>query len=133
MLRLERAYLDNCTIGKLFFQGEFVCYTVEKPWKNNAKSISCIPAGIYWIEPYHSQKYPNCYSLKCNALGVSVTGQHRTYILIHPANFPSELEGCIAPGLELHPERWGVSRSRDAMGKLRVLIEDRNLNQIEIK
>ena len=133
MLKLDRAYLDNCTIGKLFFRGDFVCYTIERPWLNNEKNVSCIPAGYYWIEPYHSQGHPGCYSLNCEALGVAVTGQHRTYILIHPGNFPSDVDGCIAPGLSLNQSTWGVSDSNDAMDKLRDIIENNKVEQLEIK
>ena len=133
-LKLERAYLDNCTIGKLFFRGERVCYTVECPWLNNGKNISCIPAGTYRIEPHHSSKYPDCYSLTSFPLGVGLVPQfHRTHILIHPGNFPYEVEGCIAPGLKLHPSTWGVSGSRDAMDVLRGIIEPGKIDILEIK
>ena len=27
--------------------GEFVCYTLERPWLNNEQNVSCIPEGNY--------------------------------------------------------------------------------------
>ena len=134
MLVLERSYLDNCTIGKMYHRGELICYTVERPWLNNQKSISCIPHGTYDLARYDSGRFPDCFSLTCHDLGVGLTNEyHRNYILIHPGNFPGDIEGCIAPGLSLHPATWGVSSSRDAMTKLRHLISDGEIKTIKIK
>lgn len=134
MMKLERAYLDNCTIGKLFFAGEFVCYTIERPWKNNRKSISCIPSGTYRVDPYSSGRFSDCYSLSSMELGVGLTEKfHRTHILIHPGNFPDDIQGCIAPGITLHPNTWGVGSSRLAMDQIRDLIKSNDIKQIEIK
>lgn len=133
MLKLKRAYLDNCTIGKLYFNGGFVCYTLERPWLNNEKNVSCVPAGIYDLSPYSSSKYHDSFSLTCHSLGVGMTSDYqRTYILIHPANYPDEIQGCIAPGLHLHSRTWGVSDSRVAMNIIRELIGKENIKQIEI-
>lgn len=133
MLKLKRSYLDNCTIGKMYFKGEFICYTIERPWLNNKKSASCIPEGLYNLEQYNSTKYPDCFILECKDLGVGISeDMHRTYILIHPGNFPHDIKGCIAPGLELHPSTWGVMHSRKAMDKLRDLIKSEKIIQIQI-
>lgn len=133
MLHLKRSYLDNCTIGKLFYGGKFVCYTVERPWLNNEQGVSCIPAGTYDLNRYDSNKFKDCFSLTCHSLGVGLTGDyHRNYILIHPGNFPGDIEGCIAPGMELHPTTWGVSQSENAMDLLRKLIGVNEIKKIEI-
>ncbi len=133
MLKLKRSYLDNCTIGKVHYRGEFICNTIERPWLNNKKSISCIPEGIYALSPYNSTKYTDCFILECQDLGVGVSeNMQRTYILIHPGNFPHDIQGCIAPGLELHPSTWGVMHSRIAMDKLRNLIKSERISQIQI-
>jgi hypothetical protein len=134
MLRLKRAYLDNCTIGKLYYKGEFICYTIERPWLNNEKSVSCIPEGEYILEPYESAKHPDCFYLGNNNLGVGFLETHqRTYILIHVGNFVNDIQGCIAPGLSLHPSRWGVSDSKKAMDKLRALIKANEIDKILIE
>lgn len=119
---LQRAYLDNATFGKLTLYGAFVCYTVEKPWLSNEPYISCIPAGDYAVFDHVSPRHGSCYYLENRNLGVSLdNGTIRTSILIHVANFPNQLEGCIAPGLKLHPSTWGVSGSRAAMQMLKSL------------
>ena len=132
MLKLIRAYLDNCTIGEMYYRGELVCYTVERPWLDNKKSVSCIPAGTYRLLAYSSKGHPNSFIMENTALNVGRINTHRTYCLIHPANFPHEVEGCIGPGLKLHPTNWGVSQSRKAMDKLRNLITTNNITQLEI-
>lgn len=133
-LKLRRAYLDNCCIGKLSLNGLFLCYTVERPWLSNRWSISCVPAGIYDLLPIKGHyKYGDCWYLENKALGVSLNDDtQRTEILIHIANFPHEVIGCIAPGLELHPTRWGVAHSRLAMEKLRKIITSEFEWSIEI-
>lgn len=123
ILELKRNYLDNGTFGKITHKGEFICHTVEKPWLSNQPSISCIPPGDYRLKHYSSTKHPSSFSLENENLGVSLYGDTiRTAILIHIANFEHELLGCIAPGLELHPNTWGVAKSKLAMGELKKLI-----------
>jgi hypothetical protein len=124
MLKLKRAYLDNCTIGKIYYQDSLVVYTVEKPWKSNEPFKSCIPPGLYKIVRHHSEKYPNTFALVNHNLGIGHNkGDSLRYsCLLHIANFEHEVEGCIGPGLDLHPSTWGVSQSRKAMDVLNKLI-----------
>jgi len=78
---------------------EFVCKTLELPWLDNQRNISCIPEGHYDVVPRTSKKYGN---------HLHVTGvEGRSLILIHPANYVgsknprtghSDLRGCIAVG-----------------------------------
>ena len=69
--------------------------SLELPDKNNAKRISCILAGIYWVDKIQRPNGDLAFLLN------DVPG--RTAILIHIANFASglkvDLEGCIAPGM----------------------------------
>jgi len=87
--RLEKA--DTYILGRLWFEGEAV-YTLELPWKNNKKDISCVPAGIYNVELTYSTKFKK-------KLWMLKDVPNRTGIRIHNANFVRELKGCIAPGL----------------------------------
>ena len=126
--------LPNCTIGKLFTvvglpddtSGEdssrsivdHIGWTIEKPWDGNKKNISCVPPGWYDLEAF-SSSVPGrgvVIALSNPELGVTIRGpSQRTEILFHILNFPHETDGCIGPGMNLHPSRWGVSRSSDAM------------------
>lgn len=109
--------------GELFQNGEKVCVTVEREWLNNEKNVSCIPAGVYSVKPHDSPRFGKCYSLENKNVGVTVYGpSQRTHCLIHTANFPNELQGCIALGLKFHPLQWGVGDSRKALDVLSALL-----------
>lgn len=82
---------QNATLGQLLDNdNNLLCYTLELPWKDNAPQISCIPEGIYQVIPHNSLEHPNTWEI------TGVPG--RSEILIHNANFVSQLEGCIAVG-----------------------------------
>jgi hypothetical protein len=92
--------IDIATVGKFTDRfGNVICKSMELPWKDNKPSISCVPAGTYDLQLYQSPRYGNSYHLVNEGLNVSITGENttRSHILIHPANCPSQLQGCIAP------------------------------------
>lgn len=80
---------DDCTLGRLSM-GDFRCFTLELPWINNERGISCIPSGSYRAERYHSPKHGDVIML-------DGTGD-RTYIEIHSGNYTSQIKGCILVG-----------------------------------
>lgn len=107
MLELKREYLDNATHGKLFLNGDFITHTIELPWRDNRKQISCIPEGTYQLRRRFSAKFKWHYVL--------LNVPDRSYILIHPANnAQKELQGCIAPVSTVISEGIGTA-SRKAM------------------
>ena len=107
MLELKREYLDNATHGKLFLNGDFITHTIELPWRDNRKRISCIPEGTYQLRRRFSAKFKWHYVL--------LNVPDRSYILIHPANnAQKELQGCIAPVSTVISEGIGTA-SRKAM------------------
>ena len=111
---LHRAYFEEGTNGALFNSGKFLCHTIELPWNNNKRNISCIPEGVYEVEPRFSKRFKHHLILK------AVKG--RSFILFHPANDAlKELQGCIAPVTYLSGIGKGVF-SRDAMQKLLSLV-----------
>ncbi len=113
-LTLERAYSKEGTNGTLFCSNTFLCFTIELPWENNKKSISCIPEGVYEVTTRYSEEFKHHLLLK----GV----QKRSLILIHPANDAlKELEGCIAPVTYLSGLGKGT-QSRPALQKLMSLV-----------
>lgn len=92
LIRLE----DNGvqTLGRLFlFDGldiEFECCTLELTDRNNKRNVSCIPTGEYKISPRKSAKYGEHYLVENVMM--------RDYILIHEANYYTDLKGCIGIG-----------------------------------
>jgi hypothetical protein len=88
---LKRFWRDQQgTFGVLSYAGSMKT-SVELPWRNNEKNISCIPTGIWMFERYFSPKH-NCEVFVCN----DVPG--RKEIEIHVDNVPATLEGCIGIG-----------------------------------
>lgn len=113
-LVLHRAYFEEGTNGTLFNSNKFLCHTIELPWKNNKRNISCIPEGHYEIEPRFSKRFKHHLILK------DVKG--RSFILFHPANDAlRELQGCIAPVYYLSGIGKGIY-SKNAMQKLLSLV-----------
>lgn len=113
-LTLYRAYFKEGTNGTLFSSETFLCHTIELPWKNNKRNISCIPEGTYEIEPRFSKRFKHHLILK----GVN----DRSYILFHPANNAlKDLQGCIAPVTYLSGIGKGIY-SKNAMQKLLSLV-----------
>jgi len=121
-LILERAYFKEGTNGTLFCsnlpfdiaQGKFLCHTIELPWNNNKRSVSCIPEGQYELIPRFSKKFNHHLLVK--------DVKNRNLILIHPANNAlKELEGCIAPVTYLSGLGKGT-QSRVALQKLLSLV-----------
>lgn len=108
------AYLNSGTAGVLTIKGRsFV--TVERPWKDNQRSISCIPEGIYQVKPYSSARFPDTWEIK--------NVPNRTYILLHAGNTPTDVEGCIAIGMdEGDRDPLWVHNSKQAMKELRSLV-----------
>jgi hypothetical protein len=82
-LDLIRAHHPEGTNGTLVYP---VAHTIELPWLDNKRKVSCIPAG--------TEKH------KDHVMVMNVPG--RDGILIHPANDAlRELMGCIAPVTEV--------------------------------
>lgn len=129
-----------CTMGRLLIETSS-WHTVERPWVQGpglagARGLSRVPVGRYRIEKHSSESFPNSWALVAPLLGVwhwpweipTGTVEGRSTILIHPANYASELAGCIAPGKERGigaGNRLGVFRSRDAMNEINQILKQR--------
>ena len=89
---LQRTYYTDGTHGTIFVNGSAICHTIELPWLNNQRRVSCIPEGSYRLRKRYNTKF------KWHLVLETVKG--RSGILIHPANdAKKELLGCIAPVL----------------------------------
>ena len=103
------------------YLGAVISYTIERPWLDNKNGISCIPLGSYQVSKFVSPSKGDVFLLH------DVPG--RSMIEIHVANLASELEGCIAVGLDFTEQ--GVGRSRLALDKLYERLPDNF--QLDIK
>ena len=92
-----------------------VLFTLERPWLNNARNISCIPKGKYKV------KYlPKSYSGKYKKIFHVLKVPGRSGILIHNGNLVTHTKGCILLGTRPGrlANRRAVLNSRTAMRKL---------------
>lgn len=113
-LRLQRIYGEKGTNGTLYYEGEAICHTIELPWRNNTRRLSCIPVGKYKLAKKKYNKHGE-------QIGIPIV-LGRDAILFHPANDAlRELLGCIAPVTTLTGEGKG-SDSRKALAKLKSLV-----------
>jgi len=113
---------DTRTLGRLIAFDDVeiigIFTTLELPFKNNERNISCILGGYYIIEPRRSDKFGE-HLIVNNVL-------NRDLILFHAGNTPSNTEGCILIGnrfanINADPE-FEVVDSRNAMKKLTAII-----------
>ena len=81
-----------------------------------------MPPGIYALVLHDTVKHPKTWALVNEDLDVYAdpTLGKRSDVLIHPANWSWELEGCIAPGegCQLNGSTWMITDSREAMSEL---------------
>ncbi len=97
---------SDATFGELSINDQLVCYTMER-------NSVIIPAGTYSVEFTFSPHFHRIMPL------LNVPG--REGIRIHWANYPNELEGCIAVGTQ--EEIDALDNSKIAFDKLMALIE----------
>ena len=107
---------DQGTRG-ILFSGNFFCYTIELPWRDNKCGISCIPPGKYDVRIRVSPRYGKIYHVK--------KVPNRTYILMHSGNwagdkakgYKSNVAGCLLLGLKqgILSKQWAILNSRLAV------------------
>lgn len=103
---------DQSIIGELFVGDDKarMCWTLELPWRDNKRMVSCIPEGKYkWRLRDPSPKF--------DYVHIAIDGvAGRDNILIHAGNHPDDITGCILAGADRGVDF--VFESRRALGKL---------------
>ena len=102
---LQRLYYkDSYTIGKLYFNGEYICDTLEPPSAKltskdtvkkikvaKSKGLRAIPSGQYQIVLTYSPRFKKRLPLLLNVPAFEG-------IRIHAGNTAKDTQGCILPG-----------------------------------
>jgi hypothetical protein len=117
--------LEDRTLGRLivFKDNDIVktFATLELPWRNNQRNVSCIPSAFYNVIPRNAPKFGDHLHV------LDVPG--RTGILIHAGNWPREIEGCILVGLGFadidNDGVLEVASSRIALTRLTRVVKER--------
>ena len=124
---------DKQTIGQLFLLDSDKNIlakwdTLELPWLNNQRRISCIPLGIYKARKHKSPKFGR-------TLWVQDV-PNRSEILVHSGNYHTQILGCILIGKDLKDINkdgyLDVTRSRVAIKELMDSLHDVDGIMLEI-
>ena len=94
LLLLRDTFSDESIIGELFINGERFCDTLELPYRDNQRSISCIPTGEYKVRlrlPRESATRDYLHLLVKDV-------KDRSHILFHRGNTAKDSRGCILVG-----------------------------------
>jgi hypothetical protein len=106
-IRVDREiYHENCSIGKLYIDGVYQCYTLEDTVRVGAKLYgkTAIPEGTYPLElrtdgtTHHryEKQFPTIHKGTLHIL--DIPGYQ--YVLIHIGNTAADTLGCILVGLD---------------------------------
>jgi hypothetical protein len=109
LLIIRDTFSEKSTLGKLFINGELFCDTLELPYINNERSISCIPAGRYKVRLRTERESATRDYLHLLVQDVP----DRDWILFHRGNTIKDTRGCILVGQSRKQDR--VNNSRLAM------------------
>ena len=106
LIRISRTLTE--TFGVWIIDGNPVCCTLELPWRDNNRKVSCIPAGIY-----------PCTNVQKGIIRVGNV-PNRDGIQVHVGNKASDIEGCILAGSEFGEN--SVFASKKAIEKLQKML-----------
>lgn len=112
-LRRDKSAL-GCTIGRLYLNGKFFCYTLEDPVRPAGVVVpgdTAIAADTY---PVTLTVSPHLHMLTPR-LGGRLQGRG---VLMHPGVKATDTLGCILLGLTVQPNRTRLSRSVEAFEAL---------------
>ena len=126
VIRLQ-SYGDDGTFGVIRINGELVCLSLEPPWKNNQRDISCIPEGQYIARRIKSSRFGETFQL------IGVPG--RDHIEFHVGNTVDDTHGCILLGsyLAMFGNRKGIARSQRAFDHFMVMLGTADTILVDVK
>ena len=109
LLIIREAFTEVSIIGNLYLDGEWLCDTLELPYRDNQRNISCIPAGQYKVRLRTARE-----SATKDYLHLLVEDvPDRSLVLFHVGNKSSDSRGCVLVGIGT--EQDFVKNSRLAM------------------
>lgn len=109
------------TRGRLFIDKIGFFHTLELPWVDNKRGISCIPYGTYQLVPHGWGENTKLTKKKCWQL---LEVPNRYGVLIHSGNWVNQIKGCILIGMSagILNNKPAVISSMPAMDILRAKI-----------
>lgn len=126
----RRKFTENSTIGDLYVDGSFFCYTLEdKVRKNKIYGETAIPLGEYEVILNYSPTFKKVLPRLLDVPNFSG-------VLIHNGNHKGHTKGCILLGLTNSEDFIGMSRTAlnklmqklSGVKKIKLIIENQNFN-----
>lgn len=131
-LAIARTYLPTATVGSLTVDGAGDFHTIEPP---KTGPLTCVPEGLYTLEPYQSPTHGPTWCLRNNALGImgadpltedQVEAGLHNLVELHSGNWVQDSRKCVLVGLGDSPMfdphtgavEPAIERSVAAMGQL---------------
>ena len=107
----------GATPGILHVDGAPTFPTLELPWLDNARRVSCIPVGKYQLRRINSPTFGQAFEV--------ADVPNRSEILIHPGNTVEDIQGCILVGeyFGFLPPLFAVRDSRRAFKRFMALMD----------
>lgn len=96
---VERTYYKKGTHGVLTFPDGTKLFTLERPWLNNERRISCIPEGVYKLSLHQSPLVTRLTGGDYTWAWELQNVKDRSYILVHQGNYVRNSAGCILVGM----------------------------------
>lgn len=131
-LTLARTYATSHTSGVLTVRDEngvvrATYSTMELPWRNNNRSTSCIPEGMWHVAHGYSPRFKKT-MLRLDDV------QGRQGILIHSGTTTSDTLGCILVGRRsgIYRNVAAIFESRSAADELLGLLPEGELHPIRV-
>ncbi len=141
ILKRDPISTQGCTLGVLAAPN-IQFQTIERPWipntfdgKSGEKYVSCVAPGLYRLERFTRPSGEKAFILSNPELDVYRSDDDvqqngkdpracRTLVLIHIANYVSDVIGCIGVGEErkMVNGRWMITKSKQSMALLRSAI-----------
>lgn len=134
LLKLERIKsTDKATLGKLYINGHFECYTLEDEYRKvKVKHETRIPAGTYVIKlrkygKWHERMKKRYITIHKGMMEL-IDVPNFTDILIHPGNKESDTSGCILVGTEIDEKNMVLLQSTKAYLTLYLKVTNAMIN-----
>lgn len=128
-------FTDKSTIGSLYIDDVFVCYTLEDVVREDGVKIygeTAIPDGIYSVTLSWSNRFKRVLPLIYNQPDLSVQSEGVRFdgIRIHAGNTDKDTHGCPLVGFTKSKDFIG--NSRKAFGRVMDLLKDIDIVELEI-
>lgn len=140
MLTLRRDTATPEAVLGILMVADKRLHTIERPWVPHpdcpagAPYVSCVPAGVYRVEPFKMPSGEKAYVISNPIAGVHALpfqipkpqrDKLRSRVTIRAANYAFEAVDAIGIGKDRTKTSvgWKVERSLDAMNELRTVID----------